>query len=167
MTTIKNNSIASIFLLLLIALVSCDAKRVFDQYKSIPKGSWAQNSKINFNFTIKDTISKRNLYFNLRNNNDYPFSNLFLIANIKFPDGAEITDTLEYDMTDKTGKFLGVGFTEIKENKLFYKENIIFPATGNYSVSVYQSMRKHGEVNGVKSLTGITDIGFRIEKIEH
>lgn len=166
MKTIKNNSIATVFLLLLITLVSCDAKRVYDEYKSIPKGSWVQNTKIDFNFTVKDTISKRNLFFNLRNNNDYPFSNLFLIANINFPDGTQITDTLEYDMADKTGKFLGTGFSEIKENKLFYKENITFPSTGDYVVSVYQAMRKNGEVKGVQSLDGITDVGFRIEKIE-
>lgn len=166
MQTTKINKLATVFLLLLITFVSCDAKRVFDQYQTISNGSWKKKSKINFNFNVNDTISKRNLYFNLRNNNNYPFSNLFLIANIKFPDGTQITDTLEYDMTDKTGKFLGRGFTEIKENKLFYKENISFPIKGNYIVSVYQAMRKNGEIEGVKSLEGITEVGFRIEKTE-
>lgn len=165
MGTIKNNKNIIVFLLL-ITFISCDSKRVFDEYQTISNSSWVKNTKVKFNFTVNDTIAKRNLFFNLRNNNEYPFSNLFLIANIKFPDGKQIIDTLEYDMTDKTGKFLGVGFSEIKENKLFYKENIIFPSKGNYTVSVYQAMRKNGEVEGVKSLNGITDVGFRIEKIE-
>lgn len=83
---------------------------------------------------------------------------------MNFPDGKKVIDTLEYDMTDKTGKFLGKGFSEIKENKLFYKENIIFPTTGSYKVTINQSMRKSGTVSGIKSLDGITDVGFRIEK---
>ena len=69
-------------------------------------------------------------------------------------------------MADPTGKFLGTGFSEIKENKLFYKENIIFPIIGEYSVAIKQAMRKSDEIDGIQNLNGITDVGFRIEKIE-
>ena len=67
-------------------------------------------------------------------------------------------------MADKTGRFLGNGFSEIKENKLYYKENITFPTRGEYTVSITQAMRKNGDINGIQSLNGITDVGFRIEK---
>jgi hypothetical protein len=30
---------------------------------------------------------------------------------------------------------------------------------------IWQAMRKNGSVNGIKKLTGITDVGFRIEKV--
>jgi len=161
---LKNNSYKSIILLIL--LISCDSKRVFDEYTSMPNGYWDASNKASFNFSVTDTITKQNLYINLRNNNSFPFSNLFLITELKFPDGHEIIDTLEYDMTDKAGKFLGTGFSEIKENKLFYKEHITFPKKGNYAVTIAQAMRKSNEVNGIKALAGITDLGFRIEKIE-
>lgn len=160
---IKINKIAGFFLLI-ISLISCDSKRIFDDYKSIPNSSWNSNEKVSFTFSVSDTLAKRNLFINLRNNNQYPFSNLFLITKMSFPDGHEIIDTLEYDMTDKTGKFLGKGFTEVKENKLFYKEQITFPINGEYIISINQAMRKSGEIEGVKSLKGITDVGFRIEK---
>ncbi len=161
--TIKSNSFFTAFFAV-ITLVSCDPNRVFDAYVSIPDAAWEVKNNITFNFSIEDTLARRNLFINLRNNNDYSFSNLFLITKMKFPNGQKITDTLEYDMADVTGKFLGEGFTEIKENKLFYKENITFPITGDYTVEITQAMRKNNTVNGVIALKGITDVGFRIEK---
>lgn len=155
-----------LFILVLISLISCDDKRIFDEYKTIPNAKWNSQEKVMFSFQIKDTLAKRNLFINLRNNNDYEFSNLFLITQMDFPDGQKIIDTLEYDMTDKTGRFLGSGFSQTKENKLFYKENITFPTVGNYTFFVSQAMRKNGEAKGLKQLNGITEIGFRIEKIK-
>ncbi len=155
-----------LFTLALISIVSCDEKRVFDKYKAIPNAKWNSQEKMMFSFQVKDTLAKQNLFINLRNNNDYEFSNLFLITQMDFPNGHKIIDTLEYDMTDKTGRFLGSGFSETKENKLFYKENIAFPTVGNYTFFVSQAMRKNGEAEGVKHLNGITEIGFRIEKIK-
>ncbi len=166
MLEIKRNSIYVLIAFLMISFTSCDSKQEFDEYTSIPKASWNKQNTVTFLFSINDTVQKKNLFINLRNNKNYPFSNLFLIAEMDFPDGQKIVDTLEYDMTDVTGKFLGKGFTDIKENKLFYKENITFPKSGEYTFSVRQSMRKNGEVEGVASLDGITDVGFRIEKTQ-
>lgn len=161
--TILKNNLVIILVITFLSFYSCDKKYVFDQYQQVGN-SWDANQKITFFFTIKDTISKRNLFINLRNNNSYPYSNLFIITKMNFPDGKHVIDTLEYEMADKTGRLLGKGFTETKENKLFYKENITFPISGNYSVSVEQAMRKNGDINGLAHLDGITDVGFRIEK---
>ena len=81
-----------------------------------------------------------------------------------FPHGKTIKDTLEYRMADATGKFLGSGVMDVKENKLWYKENVIFNETGDYTVNIQHAMRENGKVNGVVALEGITDVGFRIEK---
>ncbi len=158
--------ISSICILLIVfSLVSCDEKRVFDKYKSIEDMGWLKNTKIAFDFQVSDTLAKYDLFINLRNNNAYEFSNLFLITNMKFPDGKMVIDTLEYQMTDNFGKFLGQGFSEIKENKLLYKEQIAFPLKGEYIISIEQAMRKNGDVNALSALKGITEVGFRIEKV--
>ncbi|MCT4700158.1 MULTISPECIES: gliding motility lipoprotein GldH [Tenacibaculum] len=161
----KKNSIYILFLTVFI-ITSCDAKRVFDEYITLPKNSWNKSNTVAFTFPVKDSINKRNLFINLRNNKDYEYSNLFLIAQINFPDGQVIIDTLEYDMTDVTGEFLGKGLSSIKENKLFYKENIIFPRTGEYTFKINQAMRKNGEIAGIEELKGISEVGFRIEKLQ-
>ncbi len=73
--------------------------------------------KITFAFEVKDTILPKNLYINIRNNNDYEFSNLYIITELKFPNNTLVIDTLQYEMADISGMFLGNGFSEIKENK--------------------------------------------------
>lgn len=156
----------SVLVLLFFSFISCDSKREFDAYQTISSTGWNKENKVSFTFLVTDTINKKNLFLNIRNNKDYSYSNLFVITTMQFPDNKKVIDTLQYEMTDATGKFLGTGFTDIKENKLFYKENITFPAKGNYNFTVTQAMRKNGETAGIKNLEGITDVGFRIEKIE-
>lgn len=142
--------------------VSCDSKRVYDEYKSVPN-KWNKDSIISFKINPPDSLNQYNLFVNLRNTNDYKYNNLFLIVEMVFPHGKTIKDTLEYKMADPTGKLLGTGLTNIKENKLWYKESIIFNEAGDYKVNIQQAMRENGKVNGVVDLEGITDIGFRIE----
>ena len=162
---IQINSRIRLILVLGVLFISCDSNRVFDEYKSITNNSWSQDHSINFKFEITDTISKNNLFINIRNSNQYQFSNLYIISSINFPNGKKIVDTLQYEMADKNGRFLGEGISDIKHNKLSFKENIIFPFSGNYNVSISQAMRKNGSINGIKELHGISDVGFRIEKV--
>ncbi|WP_299776613.1 gliding motility lipoprotein GldH [uncultured Formosa sp.] len=156
-------SSAILFLLsMLFVMTSCDSNQVFDAYKSVP-GSWSKEDVVAFNFTPPDTTNAYNLFVNVRNNNDYKYSNLFLIVGLEFPHGKTVTDTLEYRMAKPNGEFLGEGFSSIKENKLWYKEGFILNESGNYTVRIQQAMRENGKVNGVTNLEGITDVGFRIE----
>ncbi|OIQ41381.1 MAG: gliding motility lipoprotein GldH [Bacteroidetes bacterium MedPE-SWsnd-G1] len=150
-----------------IAIISCDSNRVFDEYKSLDNDIWLKKKPVSFNVQVDDTITTNNLFINLRNNKEYEFSNLFIIAQINFPDGFRVIDTLEYEMTDKEGNFLGTGYTDIKENKLFYKENVRFNQQGQYTIKVEQAMRKIGNIQALDSLRGVTDLGFRIEAINH
>lgn len=128
------------------------------------ENEWKKTHEVDFQFSVLDTISKHNLFINIRNNKEYAYSNLFLITRLEFPNGQKVVDTLEYKMADVTGRFLGAGLSDIKESKLFYKENKVFPVSGNYTFSIAQAMRKNGETEGVEALEGITDVGFRIEK---
>ncbi len=150
----------------LILLCSCDKQRVFDEYKSFD-GKWNKDSIVSFDFEQKDTVSRYNLFVNVRNNNSYPYNNLFLIVQMQEP-GSKFTkvDTLEYQMANPDGSLMGDGFSDVKESKLWYKEKVKFPKAGKYTVRIQQAVRKAGEVPGVQELDGITDVGFRIESIE-
>lgn len=105
-----------LFAIIIVSLVilSCNDTAVFDIYKPISKTQWHKDSIISFTFNPIDTISTNNVYINLRNNNDYQYSNLFLIVGIDFPNNFSVVDTLEYEMADAEGKFLGSGFTDLK-----------------------------------------------------
>jgi gliding motility-associated lipoprotein GldH len=102
----------------------------------------------------------------LRANDDYKFNNLFLIVSLEQPNGLTKVDTLEYQMADVDGTLLGDGFSDLKESKLFYKENVQFKASENNKVLVKQVVRQTGKVVGVENLEGITEVGFRIESLD-
>ncbi|NCP89390.1 MAG: gliding motility lipoprotein GldH [Flavobacteriales bacterium] len=156
------NSLTVLILALMVLVVSCDSKRVFDEYKTVPN-VWNKDSIMSFSIHPPDSIKPYNLFVNLRNTSQYKYSNIFLIVEMVFPHGKTIKDTLEYRMADPSGKFLGSGIMDVKENKLWYKENVIFNESGDYTVNIQHAMRENGKVNGVEALEGITDIGFRIE----
>lgn len=155
------NSLLLLFVTVL--LFSCDKKRVFDEYKSVGS-AWNKDSIVTFDLPVLDSTKRYNLFLNLRNNNNYKYSNLFLIVSLESQNGYTKVDTLEYQMAESDGTLLGNGFTDIKENKLYYKENVRF--RGKYKIHIKQVVRENGKVPGVTFLEGITEVGFRIENKE-
>jgi gliding motility-associated lipoprotein GldH len=81
---------------------------------------------------------------------------------MELPNGFTKVDTLEYQMANPDGTLLGDGFSDIKESKLYFKENVKF--RGKYKVHIKQAVRETGKIPGVVLLDGITEVGFRIEK---
>ena len=157
------NSGVLFFLILFVVFTSCDPNRVFDVYQPVPN-KWHKDSVASFHIKAPDSINAYNLFVNLRNTNAYKYNNIFLIVEMTFPHGKTVKDTLEYKMADPSGKLLGTGLTDTKENKLWYKEQVVFNEKGEYLVKIQHAMRENGKVNGVVELEGITDVGFRIEK---
>jgi len=157
------NSVLLSFLFPILVFVSCDSNQVFDAYKAVPN-AWHKDSITSFKVNPPDSLNAYNLFVNIRNTNAYKYNNLFLIVEMVFPHGKTIKDTLEYRMADPSGKLLGTGLTDVKENKLWYKQQVVFKEVGEYTVNIQHAMRENGKVNGVIELEGITDVGFRIEK---
>lgn len=154
-----------LFLFAFITLISCDKNRVFDEYKSVGN-AWNKDSVISFELPQLDIAKKYNLFVNVRDNNDFPFNNLFLIVSLEQPNKETLVDTLEYQMANPDGTLLGEGFSDIKENKLFFKQNASFNQKGIYKVNIQQAVRETGKIVGEKELKGVTEVGFRIESIE-
>ena len=152
-----------ILLLAFITLiVACDTNTVVSKNKSVA-GVWNKEEVIKFEFPPLDSLKTYNVFVNIRNTNDFKYNNIFLIVEMNFPHGKIITDTLEYKMANPDGSWLGTGIGSVKENKLWYKENVSFHEEGNYNISISQAVRNNGNVDGVTNLEGITDIGFSIE----
>ncbi|NRB59495.1 MAG: gliding motility lipoprotein GldH [Winogradskyella sp.] len=164
----KTNWVILLVAVCSVLITGCDSNAVYDEYRSVPN-KWHKDSVIDFSFKSPDTINNYNLYVNLRNTNDYEFNNLYLIVQLNHPNGKVIKDTLEYKMAALNGELLGAGFTDVKENKLWYRgyeTPYQFSEDGDYKVSIQHAMRKNGEVYGVDELKGITDIGFRVEQAQ-
>ncbi|QWX83657.1 gliding motility lipoprotein GldH [Cellulophaga sp. HaHaR_3_176] len=151
-------------LLLITLFISCDSNIVKSEYKATVDGEWEKDAQIEFQFSDIDTIQSYDLFINLRNDETFAYSNIFIIAELGYPDGSSVKDTLEYEMTLPDGQWLGKGYGSLKENKLWYKEKIILPTKGIYKLKVSHAMRKNGSVDGIVNLEGITDVGYQIEK---
>jgi len=155
-----------IYIAFSLVLLSCNSKTVFSEYQSLPNETWFLNNKIVFNVDNTDTIINKNVFINIRNTVNYPFSSLFLIAKIETPNKGQIIDTLEYEMADNYGNWLGSGISNLKENKLIYKQNYHFSNKGNYKFTIQQATRSNNDIEGSMPLKGISDVGLSIEKVK-
>jgi gliding motility-associated lipoprotein GldH len=148
-----------IFILLISVgfLVSCDRNRVFEENIVIPSGVWNSRHKVEFSVQIDDQMARYNIYLNVRNAPEYPYSNLFLFLDSRYPDGRISRDTIELTLADYDGRWLGSGMGGVKFNRFLFHRGVKFQQKGNYRFSFEQAMR-------VNELKGIRDFGLRIEK---
>lgn len=143
-------------ILILIFLVGCSTSN--DNVIMNPiDNKWSKKAEQKFKLEITDPQNPKNIIFFVRNNNQYPYSNIRFIVNFKNPDSktAEV-DTLNYILAKPNGEWLGTGFGETKETLFQYRTNYKFPKKGTYEVGVMQAMRND-------NLPGIEDLGIKVE----
>ena len=128
-------------------------------------GQWPVYEKVLFTLD-KGNENTVNLMIYIRNNKNYPYSNLFLIAKLKTGDSLLLCDTLEYAMADAQGQWLGKGFLEVKESKLWWRENYQLPAEENINVQLEHALRSYNSEKGLDTLEGIVGVGFAVEEIQ-
>ncbi len=147
--------------LLILTLLNCSDNNNVVKYKSFKHG-WFSDEKVKFKFKLKQ-VEENNLFIDLRNNNDYKFSNIFLIAILRDSNSVIFHDTLEYKMANLYGEWMGKGFSNIKENRLWWKEKWKPNHKGPYFIEIAQATRENGSISGVRILDGILDIGLTLD----
>ena len=145
------------FILISISLYACDPDKIYESNVKIPVDGWRSSDIVRFEVDITDTISPCNIYINVRNKNDYKYMELWLFVEIHTPLGIVERDTSMIMLADHRGKWLGHGLGSRFDTRLFLRRNVRFPAAGKYIFEYEQAMRE-------EILTGIDDIGLRIEK---
>ena len=104
------------------------------QFSSFSNG-WSQHEVVQFRFTPEKINSPTNLFLYLRNNDDYPFANIHLIATLENPIGEKLVDTLSYTMATSEGEWLGQGLL-VHESKLWFKEAYHFRVVGEHRIVI-------------------------------
>lgn len=137
-------------------LASCDEQVLFEENKAIDGGTWGARDAVTFEFDVDDTVRLHNFYVNIRNGEEYPYSNLFLFVEMEFPNGKKSVDTLDCPLADPQGKWLGSGIGKLYDQRILYRSRVRFPLTGHYRVDIRQAMRED-------PVAGIYDAGFRVE----
>jgi gliding motility-associated lipoprotein GldH len=157
---INRKSFARAILPAILALIffsACNDNIVFEENHSVNSRGWHINDTLIFNYTVKDTTALYDLYINVRNNTEFPYSNFYVFFETQFPDGRVFRDTVEMMLADRFGNWTGRGFGNIKSNSFHFRRDVWFPLEGGYTFAVQHAMRE-------EAIKGISDMGIRIEK---
>ncbi|HJX70355.1 MAG TPA: gliding motility lipoprotein GldH [Bacteroidales bacterium] len=136
---------------------SCDKNAVFDKNTAIQHHLWNYKDTLSYYVNIADTSRVHNIYLNIRNSENYQYSNVFLFVSTYAPNGSFLKDTFEIKLADQSGRWFGKGVGNVFSLQVPYKMQIKFPYQGIYLFEIQHAMRK-------KDLKGIADVGLRVEK---
>ncbi len=146
-------------LFILIALTSCGKASKFESYQAVESNYWHKDSLFSFSVNFNEPEQAYNVMLNVRNKQEYPYSNLWLFVKVESPNGSLRTDTVELSLATPAGEWTGSGLGTLFDNKFNYKNSVLFPDTGQYLFSVQHGMR-------TDKLEGISDIGISIEEVK-
>lgn len=153
----KQVSVWLYIIVMILVTTACDPGRVYDQTYAVDGQAWNRDSVFHYELLIEDSLSINDFYITIRNNTEYPYSNLYLFITTRFPNGHATKDTIECILADKNGKWLGTGSGRIRDNRIMLQQALRFPLKGIYHFYIEQGMRD-------EQLPGIEDIGLRIER---
>jgi gliding motility-associated lipoprotein GldH len=140
---------------ILFFLSSCEKGIIFDNTKRLENDVWKSDQIIRFDVPLEDTVNIYKFYLNLRHTTSYRYANIFLFISSTFPDGTQARDTVECILADPSGKWLGKGISNIRDNQVLLRRGLKFAQKGTYIFEFEQAMRG-------PELKGIMDIGLRI-----
>ena len=135
-------------------LTACTQPAIYDQFQSIEGKVWDKDKVYYFTFMVEDNRIPYDLTLAVRNNNLYPYQNLWLFCNEEPPIGSLKRDTVEYMLADDFGKWYGHGIS-LFLSTFPIRTNYYFPYPGQYTYSFQQGMRN-------EHLEGIQEIGLTI-----
>ena len=150
------------FLAIILFCTSCNQSLVFGDDVNLNASGWHKDSILVFKSdSLIDLPSIIKIGFNIRNNIDYSFSNMYLFLEIHIPGKVEsIKDTINHILMTPDGYWLdAVEGGNIKESMVYYPYAIKSPPEGVYTIKIQQGMRD-------EVLKDVVSIGSRIEKVE-
>jgi gliding motility-associated lipoprotein GldH len=145
-----------IFIPVFFLCFACSHEEIFFEYHSFDNAQWKREQPAVFNVNIEDISLPYQVFVMLRNNDNYPFGNIWLFIDCETPEGNTRTDTLGSDLADVYGKWLGKGLS-LYNLSIPYETSVVFPDTGVYIYSIRQGMREN-------PLNGISDLGLKVSK---
>ena len=143
----------------MLTLAACDSNVMYNENKRINEQGWNMDDSLVFNLEADDTNSTYLCCLDIRNRNDYPYSNIYFFITTIYPDGSVAADTnIEFVLAERDGRWLG------KENGRYVDGRypfcyFHFPQQGSYQFVVRHAMRD-------TLLPGIKNVGMHIERTE-
>jgi gliding motility-associated lipoprotein GldH len=145
-------------LLILGCAVGCtDGDALFRDFVDLPAAGWERDSAVQFDASVTDTAQPYVMLVSVRHTQAYPYRNLYLGRQIIGADGIEYQDTVEIQLADDRGTWLGEGVGGIKTLTVpFRGQAVSFQKAGPYRFRFQHVMREN-------PLPGVRSVGFTIE----
>jgi gliding motility-associated lipoprotein GldH len=142
------------YLLIFFALLSCSENDKTVLSVRIPDCGWATTSPLNFNFSISDTLCRKDFLYEAAYSPDFPWENIWLRYHLKGPAGDTLlssTDNL-FLFQPGSGKPFGKGPAERLYLSAWFLKNFRFPGAGKYQLIVEHRLRQD-TLKGIQSLS--------------
>jgi gliding motility-associated lipoprotein GldH len=140
------------YLIFFAAIFFSCGENTYENYHSFDHTGWNTDSIVVFKYNIYDTTKSYDLSLKIRHTIDYEFQNLFLFLI------EDKNDTIEIMLSNKEGKWLGSGISDIREVEYVFCKKREFKR-GEYKLRVEQAMR-YGALNRIENLEHILDVGL-------
>ena len=155
----KRNYLAGFLMLALMG--ACSDGVVSADMTVLPAEGWRIKRVVQHAFDIQDTTQTYDLELIVRHRQEYPYSNLLLVAQWVTPDGSTQMDSLALDVADAQGRWLGSGQGASITTKWLIKENQPLKA-GRHVLRLRQVMRSLGSLEGLDPLPAVDAVGYTL-----
>ena len=148
-----------VFFLLIALVCGCDSNRLYEKNHDFKDRAWLSNDNPAFDFEVTDTVKAYNLYCNVRNSVEYPYSRIFINYSLQDSSGTSVSKNMisAFLFEEKTGRPFGSsGLGDVYDQQVPILKNYQFKKSGTYSIKFEQFMR-------TDTLSGILAVGFRLE----
>ena len=145
--------------IIMVALiwVSCSTNTLVNTLEPVSKTGWEYEHIPAFSFHIQDTTYLYEAFVNLQINETYKYRNLYLVIHMRNPNGQEIQNRVNLELSHDDGRWLGSGSANKRTFQLPVSTELQFAETGEYIVGLEQNMRD-------SALIGVEAVGIEIRR---
>jgi len=124
-------------ILVLFLLAGCSETGLYEKVYFMKGNAWSSQEEPSFEFEVKDTSSKYQLYFLIRHADAYEYNNVWISLKSQLPGDSIIRkERFDIPLADQK-KWLGSGMDDIFDHRvLLYREPVKFSKSGLYKVDI-------------------------------
>ncbi len=146
-------------MLWLTLFTSCTQQELYFKYNKIENSNWYRDSLLNFTIdTIKvEQRGNYNLLLELTTTALYPYRDIHLRIHHNLTDTIFDSDTIQYNVADEYGRWLGTGVGSLRQLSLPYKSDVFIDTLRSYQIRITHILNDD-------PLKGVEKVGLRIIK---
>ncbi len=140
-----------------ILLTACDGNKLMETNTPVAGEKWAYNDIKSYTVEVKDTVTRYNIYINLRHSFQFDWRNVYVQVGTQLPDGKKMEKRVNLPLCEPDGKWYGSCLGDNCDVPVMIQHDARFPMPGKYTFTLRQDMR-------VDPLDKVKSVGLRIEK---